>query len=91
MEEPQGENTMPKNKIYLTYEFDDNGEKDSWEFPILITPELLDEYYGEKAIHKDLFVYLDFDLLVEDDETFQKWLKEKFYEEALEDYRRYSL
>lgn len=82
---------MPKNKIYLTYEFDDNGEEDKWEFPILITPELLDEYYGGKAVHKDLFVYLDFDLLVEDDESFQKWLKEKFYEEALEEYRRYSL
>lgn len=79
------------NKVLIDYEFENNGEKEEWSYSILITPDLLDEYYGHRAIHKDLFCFLDFDRLVEDDESFAKWLKEKFYDDAKEEWERYHL
>ena len=79
------------NKVLIDYEFESNGEKEEWSYSILITPELLDEYYGYRAIHKDLFCYLDFDRLVKDDESFAKWLKAKFYDDAKEEWERYHL
>ena len=79
------------NKVLINYEFEINGEKEEWDYSILITPDLLDEYYGKRSIHKDLFCYLDFDRLVEDDDTFHKWLKNKFYEDAKEECEKYCL
>ncbi len=83
---------MPSiNKVLIDYEFKVNGGKEEWTYSIFITPDLLDEYYGCKAVHKDLFCFLDFDRLVDENIGFLEWLKAKFYDDAKEEFERYYL
>lgn len=79
----------PLNEVILTYQFPQH-EEDTWEYAALITEEDINEYFGGH-INKDLFCYLDFERLVEDDESFKKWLTEKYYADAFEDFQRYYL
>lgn len=81
---------MPINEVELTYRFLINGEHEEWTFYTLVTEEDIEDYYG-KPIHKDLFCYLDFDRLVEHDDSFRKYLKEKHEEEALKECKEYYL
>ena len=75
------------NKITLTYKF---GE-DEWEFTFLLTEDDIDGYYGKNAICKNLFCFLDFERLAEDDDGFNQWLKDKYQKDAFDEYRRYML
>lgn len=75
------------NKITLTYKF---GE-DEWEFTFLLTEEDIDGYYGKNAICKNLFCFLDFERIIEKDECFYQWLKDKYQKDAFDEYRRYML
>lgn len=76
----------PLNRICLEYRYD----LDTWDFWVDITQEMLEEYY-QMPIHKDLFPFINFDLLYDNDYNFATWLKNKFKEEADEEYKRYCL
>ena len=75
------------NKIILTYKFGD----DEWEYIITLTLDDIDGYYGENAICKNLFCFLDFERLANDDEGFNQWLEDKYQKDAFDEYRRYML
>lgn len=78
--------SRPLNKVMLDYYFE--GER--WDYIVYIEPEHLQEYYG-KPIPKDLFPFIDFDRLVEEEYSFSAWLKKKYEPLAREEYDRYCL
>lgn len=81
---------MPINEVQLTYHFLINGEHHEWDYNVLITEEDIEDYFG-KPIHKDLFCYLDFERLAEDDESFHHYLMQKHEEQAKQECKEYYL
>ena len=77
---------LPENKVFLKYYFD--GEE--WEISVLITEDDIKEYYG-MPIHKDLFGFIDFDRLMEQDYGFSAWIRKKHEDDAKLEFQRYSL
>lgn len=78
---------MALNQITLTYRFGD----EDWDFMFLLTDDDIDGYYGKNAICKNLFSFLDFERLVEQDLGFNQYLKDKYQKEAFDEFRRYHL
>lgn len=74
------------NQVSVVYYFND----EPWDYIILITPEHIEEYYG-MPVHKDLFAYIDFDKLMEQDYGFSAWIRKKYEDDVKLEYERYYL